>query len=89
MSVSVRFKSNHGVLTKIAKSAEVAGALKRAASNGARGAGGWDGTDYSVRVYTHNKFRARAVVFADTPKHLAHGKHADPASAALRVHPRL
>lgn len=89
MSADVRFVANRGALGIIAKSGEVAGVLQRAATNGARGAGTFDGTTYHVRLYTHNKFRARAVVFADTPRHFAHGKHADPAGAALRVHPRV
>lgn len=89
MSADVRFVANRGALGIIAKSGEVAGVLQRAATNGARGAGTYDGTTYHVRLYTHNKFRARAAVFADTPRHFAHGKHADPAGAALRVHPRV
>lgn len=90
MQVSnVRFVATKGALGRIAKSDEVASVLKRAATNGARAAGSFDGTTYGVRLYTHNKFRARAVVFADVPRHFAHGRHADPAGAALRVHPRM
>lgn len=88
-NVTVKYVATRGALSRIAKSDEVASVLKRAATNGARGAGSFDGTNYHVRVYTHNKFRARAVVFADVPRHFAHGRHADPAGAALRVHPRM
>lgn len=88
-SVEVRYVATKGALAQIAKSGGVAGALQRAASNGARSAGSFDGTSYHARLYTHNKFRARAVVFTDVPRHFARGKHADPMTAALRVHPRM
>lgn len=88
-SAEVRFVATKGALTQIAKSGGVAGALQGAALAGAHSAGSFDGTSYHVRLYTHNKFRARAVVFADVPRHLARSKHADPMSAALRVHPRM
>lgn len=88
-NVTVKYVATRGALGRIAKSDEVASVLKRAAMNGARAAGSFDGTTYGVRLYTHNKFRARAVVFADVPRHLARGKHADPMTAALRVHPRM
>ena len=50
MSADVRFVANRGALGIIAKSGEVAGVLQRAATNGARGAGTYDGTTYAATV---------------------------------------
>lgn len=81
----VRYVARHGALSQIAKSEPVANTLRRAAYNGARGAGAYNGTTCNVKLYTHNKFRARAVVFADMPE----DGRADPMAAALRVRPRI
>lgn len=87
MQVSnVVFRAKPGILSKIAKSDEIAAVLERAANNGKLTAGFFGGVSYRVKTYQHNKFRARAVVFADAPEH---GRSSDLMRAALRVHPRV
>ena len=55
-SVEVRYVATKGALTQIAKSGGVAGALQRAASNGARSAGSFDGTSYHARLWSSQTY---------------------------------